>query len=391
MRVLYLGLVLILIFFPTGCWNAREIDELAFVMGIALDDAGNGKFKVTVQMAKPSTHSKSPTGGGGGEKEKPYWLATSTGQTLFEAIRNMATFTSRRIFWSHNKVIIISEKLARRDISEILDFFSRNPELRLRTWIAVTPGNAGDLLEKGPSMEKVTAGALEKVIEQRVWTGKGYGIMLKDMLEDYLSPATFPAAAKVVITEEASQPRIKLAGAAVFGEKKMAGWLDERQTRGLLWLKHRMHSTIMVVPCPVDGQPLSIEIVGAKVHYQSEFKGRKPQLKIMVNASGNLTEQACKTDYYHADNLPKLEKALAEAITTDIESTVRAAQKDLDLDFPGFNHIFHRQHNKQWRRVVNEWPSLFKEMQVSIHVDAKIPRVALFAMPLKAAKPQGTK
>lgn len=140
--VFILGLLLI----TTGCWNAREIDELAFVLGIALDKTGNGGVKITVQMAKPSTFSKSPTGGG--KEGKPFWVASSEGKTFFEAIRNMATFTSRRIFWSHNKIIIISEKLARSDISEILDFFCRNPELRLRTCVAVIPGEAGPILEK---------------------------------------------------------------------------------------------------------------------------------------------------------------------------------------------------------------------------------------------------
>lgn len=384
LRILSLTVIAILLFFQAGCWNAREIDELAFVMGIALDDDGKGGFKVTVQMARPSTYSKSPTGGGG-DKEKPYWLATTTGKTIFEAIRDMATFTSRRVFWSHNKVILIGEKLARRDISEIMDFFSRNPELRLRTWIVVTPGNAGDILEKGPSMEKVTAGALEKVIGQRVWTGNGYGIMLKDFLEDYLSQATYPTAARAEITQAASQPRLRLAGAAYFNKYKMAGWLDERETRGLLWLKHRMRSTIMVLPCPVDGKPLSIEITDSKLDYKSEFIGPEPRMTIKVKAGGNLTEQSCITDFYNTGNLSKLEETLALAITADMEAAAKVAKKTC-LDFPGLNHVFHRQNNRLWQQVAAEWPRIFKDITVNIQVDAKIPRAAVFARPLKSRK-----
>ncbi len=385
-RLIILGLMLVLLLIPAGCWNAREIDELAFVMGIALDDAGNGRIKVTVQIAKPSTYSKSPTGGGT-ESEKPYWIATATGKTIFEAIRDLATFSSRRIFWSHNKIILIGEKMARRDIAEILDFFSRNPELRLRTWIAVVPADAGKMLTKGPGMEEVLAASLEKVTAQRVWPGKGYGIMLKDFLEDYLSPATYPVAAKITVTAGPAGLTTRLAGAAIFGADKMTGWLDEQETRGLLWLKDKMHSAVMVVPCPLDERPLSIEITGGHIDYQSEIKKQQPQLTIMAKASGNLSEQACTTDFNRPENLRQLEKALTAAVTEDIRVATRVAQQELGLDFPGFNQVFHYQHNQEWHRMLmDRWPRLFKEMPVTIMVEAKIPRIALFAKSLKSEK-----
>ncbi len=142
--------VLIRMLLQTGCWNAREINELAFVLSIALDKTDDG-FKITAQFAKPDIYSKKPYGGGD-DKGKSFWVLSSTGKTIFEAIRNMASISSRRIFWSHIKVIIISEELARSNTLEIFDFFSRNPELRLRTLVSVTPGEAGKLYEIIPEM-----------------------------------------------------------------------------------------------------------------------------------------------------------------------------------------------------------------------------------------------
>jgi spore germination protein KC len=295
---------MLILLLQTGCWNAREIDELAFVMGIALDKTENNEIKVTVQIAKPDTHSKTPSGGGGGpDKERPFWVATSTGKTIFEAIRNMAAFSSRRIFWSHIKVIIIGEELAKSDIIEIFDFFGRNPELRLRTWIAVAPGEASKLMEVVPVMERDPALALERVIDHRKLTGKAYGIMLKDFLEDYLSPDVYPAASRIVLGESAGKPVLSLKGTAVFAERKLAGWLEDQETRGLLWLKKRMSSSIMVVNCPFDGLPLSIEITGTSVKYVSGIEDGRPWFNIQVKASGNLTEKYCLTDYNDDQNL----------------------------------------------------------------------------------------
>ncbi len=383
-------LTLILIFtsavFLTGCWNAREINELAFVMGIAVDEAKDNKVKVTVQMAKPSTFSKSPTGGSGGDKEKLFWVATAEGKTLFEAIRNMATFSSRRIFWSHNKVILIGEKLARRDISNILDFFTRNSELRLRTWVVVVPGEAGQLLEKGPNMEEDPATSMEKVIAGRALTGKSYATMLKDFTDDYLSPATYPVTGKLTVAKGQSQPAIKLEGAAVFEKNKLAGWLDEQETRGYLWLKNTIGNPVLVVPCPSGGEPMSIEVTMSKVDFKSHFKGQQPYLTIMVKTSGNLGEQKCNIDFTKPEKRREIEKALETTISKDIQSAVKAAQQDFGLDYPGFNHIFHRQQNQKWYEIGHRWPQMFKEMEVSIQVEAKLPRVTLFAKPLESMK-----
>ncbi|PKM79949.1 MAG: Ger(x)C family spore germination protein [Firmicutes bacterium HGW-Firmicutes-14] len=368
--------------FIAGCWNSREIDQLAFVMGIGLDKTQEGNIKITVQVAKPSTFSKSPSGGS--DNEKSFWVASSEGKTIFEAIRNMATFSSRRIFWAHNKVIIIGEKMARDDISEILDFFCRNPELRLRTWIAVTPGEAGKILEREPGMEKDPSSAIENVINQTVWTGKCYRVMLKDFLEDYLSTATYPVAARIVSKDDSSN--IKMSGSAVFNQNKLAGWLNEKETRGLLWLKGQLSSSIMVIPCPLDGRPLSIELIGSKADIKSEFDGQIPRFTVDALASGNLSEQACQTDFTNMDNLRKLEKALASAIKDDLESVTKAAQTGIGLDFPGYNHYLHRQHKDRWHELVEKWPGLFKKADIIIHVKAMIPRETLFARPLNPVK-----
>lgn len=375
--------MLILVFLPlqAGCWNAREIDELAFVLGIALDRGQEGGVKVTVLIANPSAATRTPTGGG--EQAKPFNVASAEGKTFFEAIRNMATFSSRRIFWAHNKVIVISEELARSDISEILDFFSRNPELRLRTWVAVTPGAAGKLFEVPSEMEKDPATAIENIIAQRVWTGKGYGVMLKDFLEDYLSANTYPVASRISVDNQGVS---QLSGAAVFNENKLAGWLDGQETRGLLWLKGDLHSGIVVIPCPLDRQPLSVEVVHSEVKFMPHFRNDRPQLAVMVHVTGNLSEQACKTDFTDMENLRALKTVLSSAVKDDINAAVTAAQKQFKLDFPGFNRPFHLKHDRKWRHIVKDWPELFPDMEVMVHVKADIPRESLFAIPLKPQK-----
>jgi spore germination protein KC len=385
MRKIAVILFLIPSFLLTGCWNAREINELGFVLSIGLDKTDDG-FKVTAQMASPDTFSKTPSGSGSQKTNKPFWIITSTGKTIFEAIRNMASISSRRIFWAHIKVIIISEELARSNTLEIFDFFTRNPELRLRTLIAVTPDEAGKIIEVIPEMEKDPALYLEKIIENRSLNGKSYSVMLKDFLEDYLDPNVGPVTSRFVLDKSKSQPVVKSSGAYVFDGNKVSASLSEEETRGLLWLKNKMKDSIMVVYCPEDNMPVTLEIKGSKSSYKSYLDNGIPHFTMKVKVNANITEQSCLTDFNDQQELSKLSKALETAIYKDIQSTVTTA-KELNIDYPGLCHILHRQHKDDWHQVSSNWNNIFRDTKVDIVVKADIQHVSL-AKPLEPIQVQ---
>jgi spore germination protein KC len=382
-KIAIVMVVLMLMFLQTGCWSAREINELAFVLSIGLDKAGDG-FKVTAQIARTDTHSKTPSGGGGADKEKPFWVVSSTGKTIFEAIRNMASISSRRIFWSHIKVIIISEQLAKSNTFEIFDFFSRNPELRLRTLVAVTPGKAENLLMFKTLMEIDPSFYMEKIIENMSLTGKTYRIMLKDFLEDYLDPYANPVVSRIFIDESQSEPVMKIEGAYVFDGNRLAGLLNGMETRGLLWLKNEISDSVMVVNCSYDDLPVTLEIKDAKATFESYLDDNTPYFTIKVSTTASVTEQGCATDFNDPQKLDGLKRTLESTIRKDIMSTITAAQ-NLDVDFLGFSRKLHRQNKNEWHQISANWNELFKKSQVNIIVKSDIPYMSL-AKPLEPIK-----
>lgn len=375
-------LLIILLLLPTlpGCWDAKEINELGFVLSVAVDKAGNG-YKVTAQIAKPDTYSKTSSGGSQLEKEKPFWVVSAAGKSVFEAIRNMSLIAPRRIFWAHIKVIIIGEELARNDIHDVLDFFSRNPELRLRTLLAVTPGEAGSLLEIVPMMEADPSAHLEMLIENKSLSGKGYRSMLKNFLEDYLDPYRNPVTSGIIISKNENKPVLELNGAAVFQNSKMAGWLNGRETKGLLWLNNETQSTIMVFNCPYDGQPITVELKSGETSFKSSIENGIPSFTVKVKATANLVEQGCSTNFNNEKALRQLEKALASAIKNDIQSALTTAQT-LRVDFLGLSEVLHREHKEEWQQLSENWPEVLSEATFKIDVKADIPSLSVLARPM---------
>lgn len=380
-RIISILLILFLLFSAAGCWDANEINELGFVLSVAVDKAGDS-YKVTAQIAKPDTYSKTPTGGSNqAQNTEPFWVISSTGKSIFEAIRNMAAISPRRIFWAHIKVILISENVARNDIHDLLDFLTRNPELRLRTLIAVTPEEAGKLLEIMPLMEKDPATDLEMKIENRSLTGKGYRIMLKDFLEDYLDPNANPVASRIMISKSEDNPVLELNGAAVFRNSKMVGWLTGTETKGLLWVNNETQSTITVINCPYDGKPITVEIKGGETSFESSIEKGIPSYKVKVKATGVVVEQGCATDFSDQQALNELERTLASAIQNDIQSTLTAAQ-NLRVDFLGLQEVLHRQHKEEWLQLSENWSDVFPEVTFKIDVKTDIPSISVLAKPI---------
>src|SRR5690554_6167601 len=94
----------------TGCWGARELNDLAILAGTGIDiEKETGKFLFTAQIIIPENLKQSAGGGmqGGGSSGmgSSVRVGTSTGDTVFEAIRNFIPHGSRRVYFAHGKVL----------------------------------------------------------------------------------------------------------------------------------------------------------------------------------------------------------------------------------------------------------------------------------------------
>ena len=63
-----------------------------------------------------------------------------TGNNIHEAFRDITLKFDRRLFISHNKVIIIGEELAKRGLVKHMDQLFRNNEQRETTYILIAKG-----------------------------------------------------------------------------------------------------------------------------------------------------------------------------------------------------------------------------------------------------------
>lgn len=118
-------LFLLLLVVLTGCWNRRELNELAIAVAMGVDKKDND-YLVSIQIVNPGAVAAQRAG----TDTAPVITYSTQGTSIFEALRRTTTKSPRKIYLSHMQVIVLGKEVAEEGIAKVLDFLSRDHEFR---------------------------------------------------------------------------------------------------------------------------------------------------------------------------------------------------------------------------------------------------------------------
>ena len=173
----------------TGCWNGRELRNLAFVLAMGIDRSPKtDEYKVSFQVVIPGSVATGITGGGG-TLTMPVTIYTGTGNTLFSAIRNASKKAPRQLFFAHLQLVVIGEELAKQGIQDLFDFFERSKEPRLTTMVLVARGSeAKSIISTLTPLEKIPANSVAgKIKMPSILLSENYRIEIYEVLKGLVS------------------------------------------------------------------------------------------------------------------------------------------------------------------------------------------------------------
>lgn len=369
----FLLLVLPLI---SGCWDSKEVEDLAITTLIAWDRITENdvdQWQVSARILDMSGKKDGEQSGQKGSASEI--LIKGTGLTVQEAFNDFTKRLPAMIFYQHNSALLIGERAAREDLSIIAENFTRFPGSRPRTSLLVTEGEAYQALQAKPELASTLSKEIKKLTEKTAQQiGISYGVTLIEFTKWIMRPDRDTVLSKIILNEkkegeETVPESIILEGLGVTRKNKLVGWLNQEETLGYLLIAHKTSNSLIPISAMKDKTIFSYYLTGFNSSIKSKLVEGKPTFTIKIKAEGAIHENNGLS--LDPEDLPALEEAVGKRLQEIALKTIAKA-KEYDSDFLGLNVKLHRYHPSAWQEIASDWRERFQEADIEVEVEARI-------------------
>lgn len=400
MRKLKYMILALLLTFMTGCWDRVEIEERLYVTGVAIDayppipqegeipgkqeaspqeeevlenmelHTGEPMYAMTIHIPILK-HAAGNASGGEGESNSggsKSWEITQIGNSFMEMNHEFSTRLSLVPYYGHLQVIVISERVARKGISNVLDFFDRDPEMRKRIGVFISPSEAKKVFEVVPRIEDYASSYLSAIPKN---VRQNARLVHKTDLGEVVAsirlglPFVLPDA-------EVTKDEIKVSKAAVFKDGRMVGWTGSLDTEIIKLVRDLYKGGIFTAPDPDNKESIvTLEVERAGTDIEPVIQGKMVSFKVHSKIKGKLAERlgSYSNETIHADYLKKMSDVFARRIEDQCRVAIKNIQKEFGADVFHFQEILKAKKPGYWEMVKDRWDEIFPQVEVSVTVD----------------------
>jgi spore germination protein KC len=374
-------LCVLMLIILSGCWSAREVNDLEIVVGVGVDkgEVPDGVL-LTAQIVKPAEMSN-PSKEGESKEGTAFWNARSGGGSIFDAVRSITKVTGNRLFVSHSQILIYGRDLASEGIQRYVDFFLRAHEMRPSAMILISEGTAADVLDVKPEREKLPAMNIVKLVESNIYTAHYKKVNLQEFSMNVMSRTTAPIAPLVRISEEGGRKSVYISGMAVFKNYRLAGTLNDIETRGLLWVLGEVKSGLIDIPFSDEGGSAVLEIMKAKSRVTPEIKDGRLYMHLEIDEEASMVEQSVMEDLLTVPAFEMMQKKQNDVIRREISEAFEKSKK-LGADIFGFGELVHEKYPARWKDMESEWDKVYQTINLTFDIKSRILKTELITKPV---------
>lgn len=361
---------LILIICPIilcGCWNYKEIDQLAIVAGIAIDkDVVTNKYILTTEIVTTQSQGVSSIINS--------QLFTSEGDSIFSAVRNAIEITGLRLFWSDAKLVIISESIAKEGVIPVLDWTNRSNFVRPDMWLLIANGNsAAEILEYKIKLNEVTSFHLDDTMNSWKVLSKFPGSMVWSFIDGLSSPGNSQAVATVKNEQNAGIISPLIEGSAIFKADKLIGYLNGDETLYMLLAENKIKQGLIVLK-NVSGSNtnVTLEINDNRTKLTPLYNNGTVSMIIDIYPVVSIHEIQGTTDFMTEENIKIVQDETEKNIKSNVQELINKFQKDYNSDVLGFEDTFKKEKPKVSENLKNNGIDIFTNIKTIVNVHAQI-------------------
>ena len=397
----------------TGCYDRREIDDLAYVVAIGLDKGKSNMLKMTLQFAVPTALGGGQEGGSGSGGSNASTVTTVETPTLYSGLNMVNNCVSKQVNLSHAKVIVFSKELAKEGIHQYIHAIIRGREFRPNMFVLVSRDSAEEYIRSvKPSLEVNPAKYYEMNLEAFRYTAfTGNTTLINFYLQEectcsqavatlaavnkYKSTADFNVQHSTARRKDRSYPlegdfkagniprvgevEAEIMGIAVFDGGTMIGELDGEETMYYLMQTGQFHYSYFTIPDPIVKNKFVVLNVSQsrKPIHKVRIEEEHPRIYAKNRLEADILSIQSGKNYEDTKNVGILEKAAEDFIKKSMLRFLNRTTTELNADVCAFGKIMKGKFLtwKEWQDF--KWLERYKDATFELDVDLKIRRPGL--------------
>ena len=365
----------------SGCYNYQEMNDLGIITATEINKE-NDEFKITVQVVNPKKQSDASS------SNQPAFISyTPTGKTIHEAYRNLIQKISRKIYAMHMQVLIIKDNLAKENLSEMLDFYFRNVEVRKEFYVLIdtTENNNNDkLLEILTPLTNLSSQNILNTLESdNKYISISNLITFNDLMDTYLDehkelvlPTIYIKGNEQIGDEEtniektSSDSDLHLGNLAIFKDEKMLGILSREESITVNLIKGEAKEMLITFNCN-ENKFASSKVILDKPKIEIDIK--KLQVNIIIKGNADLTEYTCNDNLNNAKVIKEINNKLNKHYVDIINNSIKNINKKYNSDVYGFRNMIYKKDYKYYNQIKDDYYNkVFNNLNFNIKSDINL-------------------
>jgi len=346
-KILILITVVLLL---TGCYDNIELDDLAIITGVGIDYKDD-EFYLTYEILSDTKTEENTA--------LLSYTVSGSGKSISEAFINTNYKVSKKSYFAHLKVVVISEEIINGHFNEITDYILRDTNIRSEFKLVVANGTTPEeILKNNSKNNPVASEIIVNLIDNEKYNNN---LVIGETFKEIVSKIISNNYDVILNTVSIKDKEIAINNSFIFRKynyqatlTKQDSTLFNMMTKNIISMEFDKYYDDKNVTITITSSDTSIDVSADKI-------------SINTNLEGKVLENNANFDLTNPDSYEKLNKDFSKIIEKDIKKFIELLQENKS-DILGFQEIYYKKTRKDNKDL---WQVADIEVNVNLKVNTK--------------------
>lgn len=343
-------ILLSFIFLLTGCYDNIELDDLAIITGVGIDYKDDN-FYLTYEILSDTKTEQNTS--------LLSYTVSGSGKSISEAFINTNYKVSKKAYFAHLKVVVISEEIINGHLNEITDYILRDTNIRSEFKVIVANGTTPEkILENNSQNHPVVSEVIVNLIDNEKYNNN---LVIGETFKQIVAKLISDNYDVILNTVSIQDKEIAINNSYIFKKYNYQATLSKSDsalfnmlTKNISAMEFDKKYDNKNVTISITSSNTSIDVTSNKIIINTNLEGKV----IENNANLDLTKDAAYRE---------LNNEFSKLIKKDITLFIELLQENKS-DILGLQEIYYKKTRKDNQDL---WEHADIEVNVNLKVNTK--------------------